>query len=245
MVTASRDYVCVRPQTYEDQAEALLLLSLFQGREGVLENTVFCVLGPDGKRRLSRPGRSPSQQFADAESFAAFLGETYEPLAQRAKPLTRLPLHDELALALNVGACDLMPVGVLVAEDEEALAKLEERVARLAWSPEHIARQHFVCVVGPEAITAAKESHGLALEPGLSLVEPDAFGRTAKLLTHVKPGASVATMGRQLAKARGERAPARKSRRAHLREARRAGIGWDSELPVTDPSEGRARRERR
>ncbi len=245
MVTASRDYVCVRPQTYEDQAEAELLLSLFKGRQGELENTVFCVLGPDGKERLTRAGRSPSQQFADAQSFAAFLGETYEPYAEKAKPLAGLPLHDELALALNVGACDLMPVGVLVAEDEKSLTKLKERVARLAWSPEHIARQHFVCVVGSEAIAAAEEAHGLVLKPGLSLVEPDAFGRTATLLIHVESGASVAGMGRQLAKARAERAPSEKSRRAHIREARRAGIGWESELPVSDPGARRAKREER
>jgi len=241
VVTASRNYVCVRPQTYEDKAEAELLLSLFSGRSGVLENTVFCVLAPDGKQKLSRAGRSPAQQFADADAFTSYLDKTFEPYAKKAKDLASLPVHDDLALALNVGACDLMPVAVLVAEDDRAMAKLEERVATLAWTADHVARQHFVRVVGDEAIAAAKEDHGLELEAGISLVEPDAFGKSAKLLGHLGEKLSARDLGRQLAKARGDHAPGKKSRREHIRNARREGVGWDSELPVTDPNERKAR----
>ncbi|MDF1800043.1 MAG: hypothetical protein P1V81_12770 [Planctomycetota bacterium] len=241
MVTASRNYVCVRPQTYEDKAEAELLLSLFSGRSGVLENTVFCVLAPDGKEKLSRAGRSPAQQFRDADAFTSFLDKTFEPFAKEAKPLGSLPIHDELALALNVGACDSLPVAVLVAKDDRAMAKLEERVAKVAWTADHIARQHFVRVVGKEAIAAAKEDQGLELEDGLNLFEPDAFGRNAKLLGQLAPGLSTKHLGEQLAEARGDHSPAEKSRREHIRNARREGITWDSELPVTDPGEGKGR----
>jgi len=243
VVTASRDYICVRPQTYEDKAEAELLLSLYRGRDGVLENTVFCVLGPDGKQRLTKAGRSPMQQFTDADAFAAFLGKAFAPYAEEAKAVQTLPVHDDLALALNVGACDLMPVAVLTAEDAKAMAKLEERVALMAWSDAHVGRQHYVRVVGYEALAAAKAEHGLALQPGLTLVEPDAFGRTAKVLLHLdgleKRKARTSALkaaSAALVEARGDHSPAAKSRRAHLREARRQGIEWESELPVSDPN---------
>ena len=63
MVTASRAFVCVRPATYESAAEGKLLLSLFRGRLGNLENSVFALLGPDGKERLTQTGRSPFMVF--------------------------------------------------------------------------------------------------------------------------------------------------------------------------------------
>lgn len=244
MVTASRDYVCVRPQTYEDKAEAELLVSLFRGRTGELENTVFCVLGPDGKQRLTQAGRSPSQQFKDAAAFASFLGQAFEPFAKDAKDLARLPLHDELALALNVGSCDLLPVAILVAEDDKDMQALEQRIAPQAWSAEHIGRQHFVRVVGDAAIAKAKADHNLELKPGLNLVEPDAFGLTAKLLGHMHPKLTKRKLSEQLTKARGDHDPATKLRRDHVREARKRGIKWDSELPVTDPGERKARGEK-
>jgi len=243
VVTASRNYICVRPQTYEDKAEAELLLSLYRGRDGVLENTVFCVLGPDGKQRLTKAGRSPMQQFSDAEAFAAFLGKAFVPYAEEAKAVQSLPVHDDLALALNVGACDLMPVAVLAAEDDKAMAKLEERVAVLAWSAEHVGRQHYVRVVGEQAIAAAKAEHGLVLEAGLTLVEPDAFGLTAEVLLHLggleKRKARTSALkaaSAALVEARGDHSPEAKSRRAHLREARKQGIEWESEVPVSDPN---------
>lgn len=234
MVTASRDYVCVRPQSYEDKAEAEFLVSLFPGREGLLENTVFCVLGPDGKQRLTKSGRSPSQQFKDATAFASFLGQAFEPYAKEAKDLARLPVHRELALALNVGACDLMPVAILVAQDDKAMQALEKTVAAQAWSAEHIGRQHYVRVVGAQAIAAAKTTHGLELKPGLNLVEPDAFGQTAKLLGHLDANLTKRKFSEGLVKARGDHDPATKLRRDHIREARQRGIKWESELPVTD-----------
>ena len=187
VVTASRNYVCVRPQTYEDEAEAKLLLSLFQGRSGVLENTVFCVLAPDGERTLTRAGRSPQQRFESADGFASWLDRTFESYARKAKPLEALPLHDGLGLALNVAACDLAPLAVLAAEDEKALEKLLERAASLAWAEDHIGRQHFVTVVGEEALAEAEEEFGLKLEPGMTLVQPDAYGRAPRVSRRPRP----------------------------------------------------------
>jgi hypothetical protein len=249
VVTASRNFVCVRPQTYEDQAEAELLLSLFQGRSGVLENTVFCVLDPDGKRTLTRPGRSPQMRWDEADAFATWLARTFEAYASKAKPLEALPLHEDLSLGLNVAACDLAPLAVLYARSERDLKALVERAARLAWAEDHIGRQHFVALAGKEAHERAKADFGLDLEEGLTLVQPDAYGRSPKALSHGAARDKVAKEGdlawsKVLSEGRAAHAPEPKSRRRHLREAGRQGITWDSELDVTDPGEKEARRGR-
>ena len=75
MVTASRAFVCVRPATYESATEGKLLLSLFRGRIGNLENSVFALLGPDGKERLTKTGRSPGMLFKTAAQMAERLTE--------------------------------------------------------------------------------------------------------------------------------------------------------------------------
>ncbi|MAJ27934.1 hypothetical protein CBD41_00845, partial [bacterium TMED181] len=59
VIKLSRKFVCARLSTYEDHAEGELLKKLFRGRSGELENTVFVILAPDGKTRLSKSGRSP------------------------------------------------------------------------------------------------------------------------------------------------------------------------------------------
>ncbi len=237
VVTASRNFVCVRPQTYEDQAEAELLLSLFQGRSGVLENTVFCVLDPDGRRTLTRPGRSPQMRWDEADAFATWLARTFEAYASKAKPLEALPLHEDLSLGLNVAACDLAPLAVLYARRERDLKALVERAARLSRIEEAL------------RAVRAKAEFGLDLEEGLTLVQPDAYGRSPKALSHGAARDKVAKEGdlawsKVLSEGRAAHAPEPKSRRRHLREAGRQGITWDSELDVTDPGEKEARRGR-
>ena len=75
MVKASRDFVCIRPTTYESAEEAKVLESFFSGRSGQLENTVFVMLAPDGKTKLTRSGRSPQHIFGDAERLAEFMDD--------------------------------------------------------------------------------------------------------------------------------------------------------------------------
>ena len=54
IIRASRGFVCARLATYENKEEAEYLGRIFRGRSGQLENTVFCIMSPDGKDRLVR-----------------------------------------------------------------------------------------------------------------------------------------------------------------------------------------------
>ena len=56
VVAASRKFVCIRLATYESRAEAKFMETIFLGKGGALANTVFCILAPDGKKKLVRPG---------------------------------------------------------------------------------------------------------------------------------------------------------------------------------------------
>jgi hypothetical protein len=57
-IEASRKFVCIRIETYENKESEAMVRKLLNGK---FANTAFCVFDPQGKRQLSSAGRSPSQ----------------------------------------------------------------------------------------------------------------------------------------------------------------------------------------
>ncbi|MCP4093415.1 MAG: hypothetical protein GY747_08200 [Planctomycetes bacterium] len=55
----SRDWVCVRLASYENEQESEYLKKLYRGRTGELNNTTFALVAPDGKTLLAPAGRGP------------------------------------------------------------------------------------------------------------------------------------------------------------------------------------------
>ena len=62
-VEASRPFVCIRLATYENQDEVDFMKALYVSYTGEIANTLFALLSPDGKTRLSEADRSPAQVF--------------------------------------------------------------------------------------------------------------------------------------------------------------------------------------
>ena len=226
MVTASRNFVCVRPKSFEDMDESELLLSLFKGRNGRLENTVFTVLDSAGEGKLLRSGRSPKWISSDADEFA----ETLEDLAKehitksKAKPRT-LPVIKDLRLAMNVAACDSMPLVVAVGKNEKEAKKLRELLAPLAWSDEFVGRFRWVSLSDTEGL---KEHEGMPKEPGLYVVQPDAYGVSCELLAEAKSAGKSKAL--QAALREGLDAfdpPGVRRRGLHVREGERKGYSWE------------------
>ncbi|MDP7204555.1 MAG: thioredoxin family protein, partial [Pirellulaceae bacterium] len=70
---ASRSFICIRLLTYENQEEYKFMEGILGVRAGTLPNTVFCILAPDGKTKLTRSGRGPFQAFSNASVMASGL----------------------------------------------------------------------------------------------------------------------------------------------------------------------------
>ena len=66
VVAASRDWVCVRLATYEDESEYEVLSDWFGDR--AVANTVFKLLAPDGETPLSLTTRGPSMLLGSGGS---------------------------------------------------------------------------------------------------------------------------------------------------------------------------------
>src|SRR5262245_9523785 len=135
VIAASRDFVCVRLATYEDADEARFLKGLFRTRSGEVENSVFCVLAPDGRSKLIRAASGPEQVYADAAAIAADMKRVAGQSSPSAPPAA-LPLVAGPRLALDVAAADGLPLVVILGNDAVAHQRLASGVAKLAWTDE-------------------------------------------------------------------------------------------------------------
>lgn len=216
----------MRPQTYENADEFEILGYVFSGRSG-LQNTSFAILDPEGKK-LTRGSRSPSMTYGSAPRFAAGLDEIAGRYGERAKPIAALPVTRDLRLGLNVAAADMRPLVVVRGEDAADARRLEAEVAKIAWSKERVGTCHYVVL---EAGTAFG---GLAPEVGVTVVQPDPYGLGGEVLAHVGRDAKAAALAAGIAKGVAAHDVATREHRAHIREARRRGISWETATPVTD-----------
>ncbi|MDA1195767.1 MAG: thioredoxin family protein [Planctomycetota bacterium] len=238
VVAASRGFVCARLLTYESATEATLLGSLFQGRSGELENTTFALLAPDGKTPLARTGRSPSFAYGHGSEAVGRMAEAMEMIRKRypgkraATAGAPLPLLPDVRRGVNVAACDGLPLVIVIGRDEAHRRALEANLAPLAWAEGN--QGAFLYASTHEL----KDLEGLAevkRTAGYAVIAPGTYGADGKGLVQVPADATAKTIQAALNRARGAFAAPEKSQGDHVRDGKRAGVHWDTEIPVTDP----------
>lgn len=242
VISASRDFVCIRCATYEDEKEAEFLSWIFTGRDGELQNTVFCILSPNGKEKLIRGGRGP-MQFRSPE----LMGREMIKIASQydfdeTKNPTMLPTMKNVRLGINVAACDSLPAIVVYGENEKQLSELSEKLAPIAWNED---------LLGMFIYSRSSDIDELSLindmkkNAGFVIVEPDAFGKTAKVLEHVAADASAEEIQNAMEKAAKAFKRPIKNHHSHVRSGNQQGIQWETEIPVTDAQALRAQQRHR
>ena len=227
---------------------------LFRGRSKELENTVFTILAPDGVTPLVRGSRSPLMTFRTKERFLEALAEISEehgPDETSSKKKGKsdtppaLPTYEDLRLSLDVASCDSRPLVVIHATDDEVLASTRERVARLAWGPHFVGRLHYAVASAEEleVLTGLPETEEDS-EGFILVVSPGEYGLTGKVLANVELDAPVADLKDSLDEALGRYDPETKNPGRHVREGRRRGVTWETDIPITDGRQSDRRRRR-
>jgi hypothetical protein len=220
VVSASRAFVCVRLKTYEDAEEAEVLTSIWvSGRSGVLENTTFALLAPDGRTLLCRPGRSPDFAFRDAAEMSTFMARlaASHPARDVALPYPRVA---SVRLALDVAACDGLPLVVAHGVDPA-------RLAPLCWGR----------FAGDAVWAATSDADDLSMITGdagrgILVVQPDRFGQAGAVLERLPADVDPDRLAAALAKHHAEPV----DEREHMRLGERLGVRWETAIPVTDPN---------
>lgn len=241
VVRASRMFVCIRLATYENAKEAAMLQTVFAGRSGNLENTVYGILGPDGKLQLTRTGRSPRYAFGDSEQAPAVMAQTMERLTRRyGKKGARfdttlaLPTHANFRIALNVAACDNRPLVVGFHPEKAGLAKLEQQLRDASWHDSMVGRCEYVMVRDANELKPVR-TLGEETAPGVYVIRPGLFGEFGRLLGSIPASAKPEELQEKLLALSLEFKPMKKKpQREHVRQGGQLGVKWKTAIPSTD-----------
>lgn len=237
IIAASRQFVCVRLATYEDEGENKFLKTFNVGRGGEVENSVFCILGPDGKQRLCRAARGISQVFADCDQMAAAMDKIATTIKPKAAPVA-LPLAASVRLAIDIASADNQPLVIVVAKDAKQREALENKLAAIAWSPTFVGRAIYVSANNTDELVGV---NGVTLDSGIVVVQADKFGMKADMLKQIPATASDEKLSESLRLGMLSFEAQAKTFRSHVQEGHKQGIFWETKLPVTDIQEKSAR----
>ena len=213
VVRASRKWTCIRLATYENAQEAEYLRGIFVGRSGELENTVFAFMSPEADLHLIPPGRGPRRLFSGPQDMAAEMDRLSRDFGgAELEDAQELPKVENLRLALNVAACEGLPVVVVTS------VEVEKQVAKLAWAKQNLGRAVYV-----------RQSYGQG--EGAYLLQPDKFGLKVEKQKQLDLALTIEDFGQTLQSF--ERA--RNDHHSHVSEGFRKGVRWKTKVPVTDP----------
>ncbi len=168
-IDASRQLVCVRPDTYENEVNQKIVRRLLGG---TLQNTAFCILSPDGTKELSQTGRGLTRDVRGAAGLDLFALQ-YSPKGDLADAFT--PDFDSFRMALNIASADSRLLVVVVA-DQQKQAEVEKRMRLVAWNDDIVGRFHFDFVADGSKLTKPLSLSDSAAVEGIYFVRPGEFG---------------------------------------------------------------------
>jgi hypothetical protein len=240
VIAAAQKFVCIRLTTYENADEAEFLRKWFRGGSGELENTTFTILSPDASRSLVRASRSMGDSLHNVREATEAMNRIAQLYAgQLGEGLPELPKIPNVRLALDVAACDNRPLVVVATKDAAKGKALEEALRKLAWSKEFLGQLVYAPTSPPDQLKAVE---GAADREGLFVIQPDRYGLKGRTLAWVgldaKPEALAETLRRGARQFQSLDEPFGE----HIQEGKKAGVFWETRIPVTDPQELRARR---
>jgi hypothetical protein len=238
VIAASRGFVCVRLMSYENKDEAALLKKIGASKSGEAENTVFCILAPDGKRMLLDATREPHGTVARLTETMTRIAKEYSGKAE----LKALPLIANPRLAVNVAACDHQPLVIIHAKDDANRRKLHDALKPIAWSSEFIGKFIYVDAASRKEFDFVEK---VAADSAVIVVLPDTFGLNGKVLHEIAADASPRELAETLKTGLARFQRQERNFWQHVKLGQQKGVFWETQTPVTDPMELRAREKNR
>lgn len=247
MIHAARNFVAIRPATYESAKEGAYLKSLIgPTRSGDLENSTFGILSSDGKTPLSRVHRGPNNVFGTAPKMVEAMeniAKTHPPLAESAQGTRISPAIPSMRLALNIASCENQP---LVVVGPGAPPEYEKELTRIFFESNQKGR-YVMARASAEEIAQLEGSVSAKGAPVL-VVQTNPFGTKGKILAKANPADGVKGLEAVILDGAKAFVPAAKGSpgdsiyRTHLQTGFEEGIFWDTKIPVTDLGEVQARK---
>ena len=231
VIKASRKFICVRIESYESEENQKIVRSHLGGR---FENTAFCVIAPDGQKRLTRSGRGPlhiSQNFDDI----AVIADRYKSRGDMLN--SRIPDFNSFALALNVSSAD-QKILLLIVGNEDEITAAGKRIRSVAWDENVVGRFNYDFESDSDSWVAPISSK--SKRSGFYIVRPGEFGLEGEIVKSLPLNTSKETLLQEMTVANRDYAKRTKKKvySSHVVEGRKQGKRIEMAMPFGEDRDG-------
>ena len=242
LIKISRDFVCIRTATYEDKREAGFLKWAFvRSRAEELRNFGFCILSPDGKRKLRRSLRGPNFVYKNSAAMAAdlvLIARQFPRKTTKSESNRAVPRMKSVRLGINVASCDGLPSVVVFGKGKREVDQLNSKLSGVIWDEALAGKFIYASTTKFDDL---KIVVGATMKTGILVVEPDVYGMNGRLIKMIDASASKQDLKRDLIDAADTFIRRSKSHGLHVRNGRRDGKTWKTEVTVPDRVRSRRR----
>ncbi|YCM42698.1 hypothetical protein V2O64_15400 [Verrucomicrobiaceae bacterium 227] len=233
MIEATRNFVCIRIDSYESEEAQKLVRSYLDGR---FENTAFCILSPDGGERLSAGHRGPHQALgADLVGALNQISKKYQAKGGAAE--AAVPDFPNFRLGLNVASADQRLL-VVVSGTEAELQAARKTLPQLSNDAEILGKFHYDFESNPS--TWEKALSGKTAKRGIMIVAPDAFGQKGRVMVRLPLNSKTADLKKALLEANATFAKEtpKKVYSEHVSAGRKQGVEWVMPMEYGEDRDG-------
>ena len=201
---------------------------------GRFENTAFCVIAPDGQKRLTRSGRGPlhiSQNFDDI----AVIADRYKSRGDMLN--SRIPDFNSFALALNVSSAD-QKILLLIAGIEDEITAAGKRIRSVVWDENVVGRFNYDFESDSDSWVAPLSSN--SKRSGFYIVRPGEFGLEGEIVKSLPLNTSKETLLQEMTVANRDYAKRtqKKVYSSHVVEGRKQGKRIEMAMPFGEDRDG-------
>ena len=233
LIKTSRDFVCIRTATYEDKREAgFLKWAFLRSPAADLRNFGFCILSPDGKRQLRRSLRGPNYVYENSAAMAAdleLIARQFSRKTTKSESDRAVPRMKSVRLGINVASCDGLPSVVVFGKGKREVDQMNLKLSGVIWD-EALAGKFIYA--STTKFADLKIVLGATLKTGILVVEPDIYGTKGRLIKLIDASVSEQDLKRDLVDAADTFIRRSKTHGLHVRNGRRDGKTWKTEIPV-------------
>ena len=233
LIKISREFVCIRTATYEDKREAgFLKWAFLRSPTEELRNFGYCILSPDGKRKLRRSVRGPNYLYPNSGAMVADLqriARQFSPKTTTSSPRPAVPRMKTVRLGINVASCDGLPSIVVFGTGPREVGRMNAKLGGVIWD---------TALAGKFIYSSTTKSSDLKIvagatrRSGILVIEPDAYGLTGRLIKRIDAGVSQEDLKSELIAVANSFTRRSKTHGLHVRNGRRSGQLWKTEVPV-------------
>ena len=246
LIKVSRDFVCIRTATYEDKQEAgFLKWAFLRSGGGDLRNFGFCILSPDGKKKLRRSFRGPNFVYASSDAMVADLklvARQFSPNTTKIESNRTVPQMKSVRLGINVASCDGLPGVVVFGKNRREVDQLNAKLGGVIWNEELAGKFIYASTTNANDL---KIVSGATRKTGILVIEPDAYGMKGRLIKAIDVDVSAGDLKSDLVRIANTFIRRTKTHGLHVRNGRRSGKTWKTEVPVPKRVRSRSRRKPR